>query len=170
MILGMSISAFTLLHVLISLVGIAAGFVVVFGMFRSDKLDGWTAVFLIATILTSVTGYFFPAAQILPSHIVGAISLVALAIAVLAFYGFHVSGRWRWIYVVTAFTAQYLNVFVLVAQAFQKIPLLHSLAPTQGDPGFIVAQVIVLVVFIVLGIRAVRSFHPEAAAQSLRRV
>lgn len=170
MILGMSTSAFTLLHVVISLVGIAAGFVVLFGMFRSERLDGWTAIFLVTTILTSVTGYFFPRDQVLPSHIVGALSLLVLVVAVLAFYGYRLNGSWRWIYVASAMVALYFNVFVAVFQAFQKLPFLQSFAPTQSEPPFIVVQLVVLVAFIVLGVVAIRSFHPAAAAPGLRPV
>jgi hypothetical protein len=162
MILGMSTSTFTLVHVVLSLVGIFAGLVVVFGMFSSKKLDGLTALFLATTVLTSVTGFFFPFDKILPSHIVGIISLVVLAIAILALYALHLAGPWRWIYVVSAVLALYLNVFVGVVQAFQKLPLLASLAPTQSEPPFLIAQAIVLVIFVVLGIGAVRSFRPPA--------
>jgi len=168
MILGMSLATFTLVHVILSLIGIFAGIVVLFGMFGSKTLPGWTAIFLVTTILTSVTGYFFPVDKILPSHIVGALSLIALAIAVLAYYRSHVGGSWRWIYVVTAIAALYFNVFVAVVQAFAKIPFLHSLAPTQSDPPFVVAQLVVLVLFIVFGVIAVRSFHPQASATALR--
>jgi hypothetical protein len=164
MILGMSTSTFTLVHVVLSLVGILAGLVVVFGMFSSKKLDGWTALFLATTVLTSVTGFFFPFDKILPSHIVGIISLVVLAIAILALYALHLAGPWRWIYVVSAVLALYLNVFVGVVQAFQKLPLLASLAPTQSEPPFLIAQAVVLVIFVVLGVVAARSFHPPADA------
>ncbi len=168
MILGMSLSAFTLLHVVISLVAIVAGVVVVAAMLGSRKVSGSTALFLATTVLTSVTGYFFPADRVLPSHIVGAISLVVLALAILALYGFRLARSWRWIYVVSAVVALYLNVFVLVAQAFQKISVLNALAPTQSEPAFIVSQSVVLIVFVALGIGAIRSFHPEADAQALR--
>jgi hypothetical protein len=170
MILGMSTSAFTTLHVILSLVGIAAGFVVLGGMFISRRLDEWTAVFLATTILTSVTGYFFPADKVLPSHIVGALSLVALVIAVLGFYRYRLEGSWRWIYVVTAIVALWFNVFVAVAQLFAKIAFLHSLAPTQSEPPFVISQLVVLIAFIALGIGAVRSFHPTSSAPSLRPV
>jgi hypothetical protein len=166
MILGMSLAAFTQVHVVLSLIGIAAGIVALFAMFASKTADGWTGIFLLATILTSVTGYFFPSDMILPSHIVGALSLVALAIAVLAFYRFRLAGAWRWVYVVTAVVALYFNVFVAVVQAFAKLPFLHSIAPRQSDPPFIVTQVIVLVVFIVAGAVAARSFHPAGSASA----
>lgn len=164
MILGMSIATFTLVHVVLSLVGIFAGLVVVFGMLGSKRLDGWTALFLATTVLTSVTGFFFPFDKILPSHIVGIISLVVLAIAILAFYALHLAGPWRWIYVVSAVLALYLNVFVGVVQAFQKLPFLASLAPTQSEPPFLIAQAVVLVIFVGLGIAGVRAFHPPADA------
>ena len=167
MILGMSISTFTLVHVVLSLVGIFAGLVVVFGMLGSKKLDGWTAIFLATTVLTSVTGFFFPFDKILPSHIVGIISLVVLAFAILALYALHLAGPWRWIYVVSAMLALYLNVFVGVVQAFQKVPLLASLAPTQSEPPFLIAQAVVLVIFVGLGIAAVRVFHPPTDALAL---
>jgi len=162
MILGMSTSTFTLVHVVLSLVGIFAGLVVVFGMFSSKKLDGLTALFLATTVLTSVTGFFFPFDKILPSHIVGVISLVVLVVTILALYALHLAGPWRWIYVVSAVVALYLNVFVGVVQAFQKLPFLASLAPTQSEPPFLIAQAVVLVIFVGLGIAAVRSFRPPA--------
>jgi hypothetical protein len=162
MILGMSISAFTSVHVVLSLVGIAAGLVVLFGMLSSKGLDGWTAVFLATTVLTSMTGFFFPSDHILPSHIVGIISLIALAVAIFARYVRRLAGPWRWIYIAGAALGLYLNVFVGVVQAFQKVPLLASLAPTQSEPPFLIAQSVVLVTFIVLAIVAVRSFHPRA--------
>lgn len=170
MILGMSISAFTSLHVVLSLVGIVAGLVVVIGMLRSNAAHGWTALFLATTVLTSATGFLFPHDRVLPSHIVGVISLVVLAIAIAALNGYRLARSWRWIYVVTAVLALYLNVFVLVAQAFLKVAFLNALAPTQSDPPFIIAQLVVMVIFVVLGIRAVRSFHPEGNPLTLRPV
>jgi hypothetical protein len=167
MILGMSTSMFTLVHVVISLVGILAGLVVVFGMLGSRRQEGWTALFLATTVATSVTGFFFPSEHILPSHIVGAISLIVLAVAILARYGYHLLGSWRWIYVTSAVVALYLNVFVAVAQAFQKVPFLAALAPTQSEPPFVVAQLVVLAVFIMAGVFAVRSFHPPTASPQL---
>src|SRR5215510_3471707 len=170
MILGMSISAFTTLHVILSLIGIGTGLVVLAGMYGSKLLDGWTGAFRGTTILTCVTGYFFPVDKIRPSHIVGAVSLIVLAIAVLGFYRYHLQGSWRWIYVVTAIIALWLNVFVAVAQSFAKFPFLHSLAPTQSEPPFAISQLVVLIVFIALGVGAVRSFHPATSAPSLRPV
>jgi len=167
MILGMSISTFTLVHVALSLVGIFAGLVVLFGMFSSKSLDGWVALFLATTVLTSVTGFFFPFDKLLPSHIVGIISLVVLAVAILARYVYRLSGPWRWIYIVGAVLALYLNVFVGVVQAFQKLPPLSSLAPTQSEPPFLIAQFAVLAIFIVLGILAVRLFRPQVDSAAL---
>jgi hypothetical protein len=164
MILGMSTSTFTLVHVLLSLVGIFAGFVVLFGMLSAKKADGWTTLFLTTTVLTSLTGFPFPRDHILPSHIVGVISLVVLAIAIFALYSRHLAGHWRWIYVVGAVVGLYLNVFVVVVQAFLKVPTLNMLAPTQSEPPFVVAQAVVLLIFIVLGVLAVRSFYPRPDA------
>lgn len=168
MILGMSLPTFTLFHVVLSLIGIAAGFVALFGLFRSKPPGGWTTLFLSTTILTSVTGYFFPATRVLPSHIVGAVSLLVLAVAVVALYRFRLVGAWRWIYVVAAIAALYLNVFVGVVQAFLKIQPLHALAPTQSEPPFAIAQGIVLLSFIVIGFVAIRRFHPDGGTQTLR--
>ena len=167
MILGMSTSAFTLFHVALSLVGIVAGLVVAAAMLGSKTANGWTALFLATTVLTSVTGFLFPSDKVLPSHIVGVISLLVLIIAIAALYGYRLARSWRWIYVVSALVALYLNVFVLVAQAFLKVAVLNALAPTQSDPGFIIAQLIVMAIFVVLGIRAVKRFHPEANASAL---
>ncbi len=161
MVLGMSLSTYTTLHTIISLIGIATGIVALFGMLGGKLLKGWTEIFLFTTILTSVTGYGFPFTQVLPSHIVGAISLVVLAIALYALYGRHLSGAWRWIYVVTAAIALYLNCFVGVVQAFLKVPFVHALAPTQGEPPFLIAQLSVMAIFVVLGFVAIRKFHPE---------
>jgi hypothetical protein len=162
MILGMSLPAFTQLHVVISLIGIASGAVVVFGMFASRPLAGWTALFLATTILTSATGFLFPFTKMLPSHVVGILSLLVLAITVVALYSYNLAGSWRWIYVAGAVSAFYLNTFVAVVQAFQKTPALKELAPTQTEPPFVVAQGIVLLIFIVLLVGAVRAFRPPA--------
>ena len=164
MILGLfSLSAYTVMHVVISLVGIATGFVVMAGMLKGQRLDTWTFWFLLFTLLTSITGYGFPFDHVLPSHIVGAISLVVLVIAIVARYAFNHAGAWRWIYVVTALLAQWLNVFVLVAQGFLKVPALKALAPTQSEPPFLIAQTVVMVLFIITGIAALRKFHQPAA-------
>jgi hypothetical protein len=160
MILGMSLATFTTVHVVISLIGIVSGLVVLYGMLTGAKSGSLIALFLASTILTSVTGYFFPAEKILASHIVGAVSLVVLAIAVFAFYGKHIAGSWRWIYVVTAIVALWFNCFVGVVQAFQKIPSLKSLAPTQSELPFAIAQGAVLLIFAVAAIIAVRRWRP----------
>jgi len=157
----MLLEAYTFVHVLISLAGIFSGFIVLFGMFRAKPLPGWTAVFLITTVLTSVTGFFFPVHHILPSHIVGIISLVLLAIAIYALYARHLAGIWRKVYVVTAVLALYLNVFVGVVQSFLKIPTLKSLAPTQSEPPFKLTQLAVLILFVVLIIAAAVKFRGE---------
>ena len=159
MVLGMSLATFTAVHVVISLVAIVTGLVVATGMLSGSRLPGWTAVFLITTVLTSVTGFLFPFTQVLPSHIVGAISLVVLALALIALYGKGLAGSWRSVYVIGSISALYLNVFVLVVQAFLKIPVLNRLAPTGSEPPFAVAQLVVLALFIWLGVRAMRGFR-----------
>jgi hypothetical protein len=164
MMLGLSLSAFTTLHVAISLLGIASGLVVLNGMLASQRRAGWTAVFLATTILTSVTGFMFPFNGLLPSHVVGAISLALLALALLALYAFRLAGPWRWLYVAAAVAALYLNVFVAVVQAFQKLAFLQPLSPTQSEPPFAVAQIAVLALFLGLGVLAARRFHPAARA------
>jgi hypothetical protein len=146
-------------HTLMSLVGIASGFVVAYGLLRAKRLDGWTSIFLWTTVMTSVTGFMLPADRILPSHIVGAISLVVLPIAFYARYTRHAAGSWRWVYVVTGMTALYLNVFVLVVQLFLKAPALKALAPTQAEPPFAVAQGVVFLSFVGLLIAAVKRFR-----------
>jgi hypothetical protein len=148
-------------HVIVSLIGIVSGIVVLFGMLGARRMAGLTAVFLLTTVLTSITGFLLPAEHLLPSHVVGIISLVVLAIALVALYLRRLAGAWRWIYVVTATAALYFNCFVGVAQAFQKLSALHALAPTQSEPPFLIAQLVVLAIFIVLGFLAVRKFYPK---------
>ena len=137
MVLGMSLSTFTLVHVIISLIGIASGIVVVYGFLTRKRLNGWTAIFLLTTVLTSATGFLFPVEHLLPSHIVGIISLVLLAIAIVTRYA--LQGAWVRTYIVTAMIALYLNCFVAVVQSFEKSPALKALAPTQKEPPFLVA-------------------------------
>lgn len=161
MILGMSTATYTSLHVLISLVGIGSGLIVMFGFLVGRRLGGMTAVFLVTTVLTSVSGFGFPFDHLLPSHIVGIISLVMLAIAIPARYVFHLAGAWRTTYVIGAAIALWLNVFVLVAQLFGKVPALKALAPTQKEPPFLVAQLLVLGLFVVLTILSAKRFHTE---------
>ncbi len=157
MIFGMD--SFTFLHVALSLIAIAAGVIVFLGFIANAALPGMTALFLVTTVLTSATGFGFAFTKLLPSHIVGLISLVVLGVAIYALYGAHLKGAWRWVYVVTATTALYLNVFVLIVQLFLKVPAIHALAPTQGEPPFIIAQTVALAAFIALGWLAVRRFH-----------
>lgn len=154
---------FTLVHVVISVVGIIAGLVVVGGLIADARLDGWTALFLLTTVLTSVTGFFFPFTQISPPHVVGALSLVVLAVCLVARYGKQLAGRWRATYVVTAVLALYLNVFVLVVQLFVKTPPLAQLAPTQQEAPFAVTQALVLGLFVWLGWAALRGFRGAPA-------
>lgn len=156
-----NLSPFTKLHVVISLIGIVSGLVVMFGLLVGRRLNGWTALFLISTILTSVTGFFFPFHGVTPAIVVGIISLVLLAVAIVARYARHLAGAWRWIYVVTAMISLYLNVFVLIVQLFQKVPALRVLAPTQSEPPFAVTQLAVLGLFVVLTIVALIRFRGE---------
>jgi hypothetical protein len=160
MIFGMTTATFTLVHVVISLVGIGSGLVVMYGLLTAKRLNGWTALFLATTVATSVTGFGFPFDHLLPSHKVGIISLVVLAIAILARYPLHLAGAWRRIYVISAAIALYLNVFVLVVQAFEKVPALRAMAPKQNEPTFLVAQLLVVAIFVVQTIVAAKRFRP----------
>jgi hypothetical protein len=164
----MILSAFTLFHVILSLVGIGSGFVVVYGLLTSQRLDGWTALFLTTTAATSATGFLFPFHRFLPSHGVGIVSLIVLAVAILARYRYQLAGGWRRTYAITAVVALYLNVFVLIVQSFLKVPALRELAPTQSEPPFQVAQLAALVLFATLAIVAARKFRsgPSAMAKA----
>jgi hypothetical protein len=166
MILGMTTSTFTLLHVLISLVGIGSGLVVLYGLLTAQRLDRWTALFVATTVLASVTGFAFPNEHVTPGIVIGVLSLAVLAIAILARYGHHLRGAWRSIYVITAAIALYFNCFVLVVQLFEKVPALHTLAPTGKEPPFAITQLIVLALFVVLTVMAVKRFHTEPAMVS----
>jgi hypothetical protein len=157
----MILGAFTVFHVVLSLVGIGAGFVVVRGLLASKSSEGWTQLFLATTAATSVTGFLFPVHQFMPSHGVGILSLIALTIAVLARYRFGLAHGWRRTYVVTAIIALYFNVFVLIVQLFMKVPPLQAIAPTQSEPPFLMAQLAVLLLFAFLGIRAAIKFRSE---------
>jgi hypothetical protein len=159
MIPAMTMTTFTLVHVAISLLAIASGFVVTFGLLAGKRLGGWTAFFLATTVATSLTGFGFPFDHLLPSHKVGILSLVVLAIAIVARYVRHLAGAWRRTYVITAELALYLNVFVLVAQLFQKVPALKALAPKGNEPPFLVAQLVVVVLFLAVGIAATIRFR-----------
>lgn len=165
----MLLQAFTLLHVAISLVGIASGLVVVFGMLASKRLDRWTTWFLTTTVLTSVTGFLFPFHGFSPAYTLGAISLIVLAPAIYARYKRRLAGHWRITYVITAVLALYLNVFVLVVQSFMKIPALKALAPTQTESPFKFTQLTVLIIFVVLGVLAAIKFHVEPERKQLSR-
>lgn len=160
MILGMT--TLTFVHVVLSLVGISTGFVVLFGMFSAKRLDGWTSLFLVTTVLTSVTGFFFPFHRLLPSHVLGVLSLIVLPIAIYARYSRRLAGSWSRTYVITATIALYLNVFVLIAQLFAKVPAPKAMAPTQSEPPFLLAQLVVMVIFIVLTIFAAKGFRIDA--------
>jgi hypothetical protein len=150
----------TLLHVVISLVGILAGLVVARQFPANRHSAGWVALFLWSTVATSVTGFiFFPLQPFTPAHAFGVISLVVLALALYALYSRRLARGWRRVYVISSLVALYLNVFVAVVQAFQKIPFLKTLAPTQSEPPFAIAQLAVLILFIVLGIAGVKRFH-----------
>ena len=157
------ITTFTFVHVVLSLVGIFSGFVVLFGLIAGKRLDGWTAFFLATTVATSVTGLGFPIHGFTPGIGIGIISLLVLAVAIFARYPRRLTGIWRRVYVVTAVTALYLNFFVLIVQSFQKVPVLKTLAPTQSEPPFVIAQLIALAAFIALGVLAAIRFRGEPA-------
>ena len=159
MVLGMSLQTFTLVHVLISLAGIASGLVVMYGFLAKNRVEGWTLVFLTTTALTSLTGFLFPFKGMTPAIMLGVISLPVLAIAIVTRYPLHLA--WRKTYVITACVALYFNVFVLVVQSFEKIPALRAIAPTQKEAPFAIAQIAILVVFIGMTALAVKKFHSE---------
>jgi len=167
MVLGLSIQNFTLLHVVISLIAIASGFVVVLAMLRANPSPGWIALFLLTTALTTVTGFLFPITTFTPALGVGMLSSVILIVALYALYAKKFDGAWRWIYVVTAISAFYLNAFVLVVQAFLKVPGLNALAPNGSEPPFLIAQALVLGAFVVVGVLAVMRFRPLLGRSAL---
>ncbi|HEX3951192.1 MAG TPA: hypothetical protein VHW95_15150 [Steroidobacteraceae bacterium] len=175
MILGMSLAAFTQLHVIISLIAIVSGIVAVLAMLGARLMPATTTLFLITTVATSVTGFMFdtPAdaprviGSLDPAKVIGLISLIALALALLALYIYKLAGAWRGTYVVCALGALYLNCFVLVVQSFQKVSFFHALAPTQKEPPFAVAQAVLLILFIGVGIAAFKKFRPIARAPAL---
>jgi hypothetical protein len=170
MVWGMTLTAFTAVHVVLSLVAIGAGFVVMTGLLGGRDRGGWTALFLVTTVATSVTGFGFPVDHLLPSHVIGIVSLVVLAVAILARYGLRLRGAWRPVYVVGAALALYLNVFVGVVQAFLKVSALHALAPQQTEPPFLVAQLVVLALFIVLAVLAAKRFRHESSTHVSARL
>jgi hypothetical protein len=159
MILGMSLATYTVVHVVISLIGIGSGLIVLFGLLNGKLLGAWNGLFLVTTILTSITGFFFPNSKITPGIVIGILSLIVLAIAVAALYGFHPKGGWRITYVVTSMIALYFNTFILVVQLFEKVPAIHALAPTQTEAPFKIAQLFLLVLFVVAIIGAARKFR-----------
>jgi hypothetical protein len=175
MILGMSTATFTQLHVIISLVAIFSGIIVLFGMLNVRRMPGMTALFLAATVLTSLTGFPFPTpvgaplvvGSLDPAKVIGVISLIFLALAILALYSYKLAGSWRGIYVISAIVALYFNCFVLVVQTFQKVEFFHALAPTQKEPPFAVAQGALLILFIGLGVAAFRRFRPLSRVSAL---
>jgi hypothetical protein len=162
MVLGMTLQTFTMVHVVISLIAIVTGLIVAWSMLNKTRNEGWIGVFLLATALTSITGFLFPVplSPVLPSQIFGYISLAVLVPTVLGYYVYNLTGAWRWIYVGGALLVLYLNVFVLVVQAFQKVPFLRPLAPTQSELPFFVAQGVVFVLFCALTVIALRRFRP----------
>jgi hypothetical protein len=157
-------------HVVISLIAIASGLIVSYGLLTSNRMRGATLLFLVTTIATSATGFFFHRDQILPSHVVGGISLVVLAATAAALYVYDLHGSWRTIYVVGAVTSLYFNVFVLVVQLFLKVPSLHALAPKGSEPPFAIAQGLALVLFVVLGTFAVKRFRPSVLGEKASAV
>ena len=159
----MILHIYTIIHVIISLVGIFTGLVVLFGMLGDKRLEGWTKWFLITTIATSVTGFFFPFHGFTPAIALGIISMIVLTVAIFARYSRQLAGHWRWIYVVTALIALYFNVFVGIVQSFEKIPALKAMAPTQTEPPFKLTQLVVLALFIVFAIAAAIRFRPAPA-------
>src|SRR2546430_5613406 len=159
----MILEIYTLLHVIISLIGIFSGLVVLFGLLSAKHLDGWTKWFLITAVLTTVTGFFFPFHGFTPAIGLGIISLPFLALTIFARYPKQLAGAWRWIYVVGAVICLYFNLFVLVVQSFEKIPALHALAPTQNESPFKLTQLVVLIVSVLLCIVGLIRFRPEPA-------
>jgi hypothetical protein len=157
MIFGMT--PFTFVHVVLSLIGIGSGFVVVYGLVAAKRLDARTAVFLASTVATSVTGFLLPFEHFLPSHAIGIISLLVLAVAILARYAFHLVGAWRRTYAISAVIALYLNVFVLIAQLFQKVSALHALAPTQSEAPFLLTQLVLFALFVAVATAAASRFR-----------
>ena len=156
----------TFVHVLLSLIGIFSGLVVAFGLIAGKQRDGWTALFLTTTVATSLTGFLFPISKVTPGIVVGILSLIVLAVAILARYTLRLAGAWRKAYVITAMIALYFNCFVLVVQSFEKVPALNALAPTQSEPPFAIAQGVVLVLFIAMTVLAVKNFRAEPLTRS----
>jgi hypothetical protein len=163
MVFGMSLATYTTVHVIISLVAIASGLIVLAGLLGGRLLRGWNGLFLVTTVLTSLTGFGFPFVKVTPGIIVGILSLIVLAIAIFALYSRHLQGSWRRTYVITAMIALYFNVFVLVAQLFEHVPAIHALAPTQTEGPFKVAQLLLLILFAIFVTGAAKKFRPLVA-------
>jgi hypothetical protein len=163
MVFGMSLATYTTVHVIISLVAIASGLIVLAGLLGGRLLGGWNGLFLVTTVLTSLTGFGFPFVKVTPGIIVGILSLIVLAIAIFALYSRHLQGSWRRTYVITAMIALYFNVFVLVAQLFEHVPAIHALAPTQTEGPFKVAQLLLLILFAIFVTGAAKKFRPLVA-------
>jgi len=159
MILGLTLSTFTFLHVLISLIGIGSGLVVVLGLIAGKRLPRWTALFLASTALTSLSGFLFPFKGVTPAIVLGVLSLFLLLLAVIALYGAHLNGAWRGTYVINAALALYFNFFVLIVQLFAKVPALRAIAPTQSAPAFGITQLVVMAIFAMLTVWAYKSFR-----------
>jgi hypothetical protein len=162
-VLGLSLASFTILHTAISLIQLVSGLVVVWALVGSRDSRAWTVIYLVSAVATSVTGFMFPFTGFLPSHATGILSLILLLLAIIGLYGAHLAGAWRWIYAVCIVASVYLSAFVTVVQSFLKVPPLHALAPAGSEPPFAITQGVVLLVFIGLGIAAVRKFHPASA-------
>jgi hypothetical protein len=160
MILGLSIGQFTYLHVFLSMVGIGAGVFVVFGLLSSRRLSILTSLFFVTTVTTSLTGFLFPFKGVTPAIVVGILSLIALALAIVGLYVKKLDGSWRGVYVISVMVAFYFNFFVLIVQSFGKVHVLSQIAPTQTSPGFGLIQLIVLLIFVFLTLRAFKRFHP----------
>ncbi len=159
MILGLSLPVFTIVHVALSLIGIAAGFVVLFGMIVAKRLPAVTALFLATTVLTSLTGFLFPFKGVTPGIVIGILSMVVLILAIVALYVGHLAGIWRGTYIISTALALYFNFFVFIVQSFEKVSALKALAPTQSEPPFKIAQLVTLIVFVVLTTLAFRRFR-----------
>ena len=164
MILGMSTSAFTLLHVILSLAGIGAGLVAILSLAGNKLSPGWTGFFLLTTALTSITGFLFPFHGVTPGIVLGVLSMIVLLLATAALYGGKLSGGWRGTFVVSAILALYFNVFVLFAQLFAKVPALKAIAPTPSSPAFGITQLVVLAAFIVIAVKSFRGFRGPSPA------
>jgi hypothetical protein len=158
----LGLDTFTWIHTIISLIALASGIVVALGIAGSRTLGAWSAIFLITAVATSATGFGFPFDHFLPSHWLGVLSLIVLALAILARYVFHYAGAWRWLYVLGVVLAVYFDAFVAIVQAFGKIPSLNALAPTQSEPPFVVAQVVALAAFAIIACLGFLRFRPVA--------